>query len=202
MAEESLGEAPTRRIISAVSPTPYPTATPPPSVRPEELAKMAASLRLNMDTVSKHAEEGLASSLARLNAMDNEIAALSKAQLEQGAEPADERKGLGALTDAMEANQKKSEDSLKKVQDISDDLQRKGERMESVLDLMNTLKRDVNDNAHEIADIKSELEKIEERTRVKSDNSDWWDQVVSWHYLPLTAVILGAVAIGVAASQK
>ena len=41
----------------------------------------------------------------------------------------------------MDAAQKKSEDSFKKVQEISASLERKGERMESVLDLVNTLAR-------------------------------------------------------------
>lgn len=201
-AEAALEEnAPARRAMPMISPTP----TPPPSVRPEELALVQASFRTQLEVARKKTDEENAAAMARLNALDEKIVALGKTGLDQGASftasLADQKKELVALKETLDASEKKSAESLKKVQEISDNLERKGARMESLLDLMNTLKRDVNDNSREIADVKGAIEKIEVRTRVKGDGSDWWEQIATWRYLPLTAAVLGAVALGFA-TQK
>jgi uncharacterized membrane protein YdfJ with MMPL/SSD domain len=197
--------APTRRIMPAVSPTPpaapQPSSATPASVSPEDLAKAETAFRAQLEAARKKNDDDNASAMTRLNALDEKISALGKTGLDQGASLTDQKKDLTALRESQAASEKKFADSLKKAEEISENLERKGARMENLLDLMNTLKRDVNDNSHEIADMKGALEKIEARTHVKADDSDWWEQIVSWRYLPLAGALLGGIALGVAVSK-
>jgi hypothetical protein len=193
---------PSRQIVAEISPTPNPTATPLPSVRPEELKAaearledaIAVSNQKNLDT-----NESLKKELA---ALGEEIQSLFKAQADLGALISKQAGDFKNLEDNQVASNAKLDMGLQKVEDVRAEIEKKGERMENLLDLLNTLKRDLNDDSQEIADLKGDMEKVKALLQTSTDAQDWWTQIVTWRYLPLTAAVLGVVAVSIAASQK
>ncbi|MES2202084.1 MAG: hypothetical protein V4498_07530 [candidate division FCPU426 bacterium] len=111
---------------------------------------------------------------------------------------------ISSTAKASESAAQAATDSLAKSKDLQSAIERKAERMENLLDLMSTLKRDVNDNSHEIAEVKDSLEKLRKDQAQSGGKAagEWWDQLATWRYMPLTAAVLGAVALGLAASHQ
>ncbi len=111
---------------------------------------------------------------------------------------------ISSTARASESAAQAATDSLSKSKDLQSAIERKAERMENLLDLMSTLKRDVNDNSHEIAEVKDSLEKLRKDQAQSGGKAagEWWDQLATWRYMPLTAAVLGAVALGLAASHQ
>jgi hypothetical protein len=195
-------DIPARQPLSQISPTPYPSSTPVPSVRPEELH--AAEARLDSSISS-----GLRRAEGRAELMDTDLAALRERVKALGASYEGAKLQLDNLSTEAEAfaqqlleAQKKLEDGLKKIDEIHAQIEGKGARMEGLLDLVNTVKRDLNDDSHEIAELKGEYDELKKASAAPAPDEDWWGQLSSWRYLPVCGVVLGAVALGIAASHK
>jgi hypothetical protein len=193
---------PARQALASISPTPWPTNTPIPSVRPEEL--QTAESRINASI-----NDGLRKAANHADVMDNDLAALKERVKALGGsyeglrlQAEAQATQAAAMSLALEEAQQKLNEGLKRISDVHDQIESKGARMEGLLDLVNTLKRDLNDDSHEIADLKSEFAAMKKRSEVPVEEQDWWGQLSSWRYLPICGVVLGAVAVGLAASHK
>jgi hypothetical protein len=195
-------EIPARQAIVAVSPTPNPSSTPIPSVRPEELLAAEARFQAALG-------DGLKKASSRAELMDTDLAGLrervrSLTGSYEGARLQLEAQGTQAAAFglALEEAEKKLAEGLRRISEVHDQIESKGARMEGLLDLVNTLKRDLNDDSHEIAELKNEYAELKKSTQAPTEEQDWWGQLTSWRYMPLCGAVLGAVALGVAASHR
>lgn len=195
---------PARRVgvTPTPQPTPAPTSTPMPSVSPEELK--AAESRLNAaiaESLRKASDQNEQMS-KDLAAIREKITTLSAAQAEDRERMEKQKADTKALADSLDASDKKTDESLKKIDDVRVKIESKGSRMEGLLDLVNTLKRDLNDNSHEIAELKQQFDSVKKVSQAPVEEQDWWDQLTGWKYMPLAAAVLGGVALGVASTHK
>jgi hypothetical protein len=197
---------PARRAVAATTPTPQPTpqptSTPFPVVHPQELkaaeARLDAAIAETLRKASDHAE--LMSK--ELSFIKEKIQALAKDAGEDRIQLDKQGKDARAFAVTLDESGKRLDDGLKKVDAVRAQIESKGQRMEGLLDLVNTLKRDLNDNSHEIAELKHDFESVKKVSRTPTEEQDWWDQLSGWKYMPLAAAVLGGVALGVAASHK
>jgi len=195
-------EIPARHVGSAITPTPFPTNTHVPSVRPEELKAAEARLGENMAReFQKLADNNLG--------LDKEMDSLRDKVRELGAAAVDakqrlEKQGEEAKTmaEVLQSAQKKLDESVKRVDEVRSAIESKSSRMEGLLDLVNTLKRDLNDNSHEIAELKRDFETFRKASQTPVEEQSWYEQLSTWRYLPAVATVLGGVALGLAASHK
>jgi hypothetical protein len=196
---------PARRAAPAVTPTPWPSpapsATPLPVVHPEELKAEAAALRAELGLGLKSAADSNAQLDKQLNELGEKIRAISGSQEDDRSKLARQGENAKAFGEALEASQAKLNESLKKIEEVRAQIEGKGARMEGLLDLVNTLKRDINDNSFQIAELKREFEGLKKAEQQPAEE-DWWGQLVGWRYLPMAATVLGGVALGIAASHK
>jgi hypothetical protein len=193
---------PGRQVAPAITPTTMPSATPIPSVRPEELKASEARLKDEIATALKRASDSNAQLEKELSGIREKVQALAIAQGEAGLRLERQSKDALGFSEQLELSQKKLGDGLKKVEEVRLNLEGKGSRMEGLLDLVNTLKRDVNDNSHQIAELKRDIEALKTSSQAPADPEDWWGQLNSWRYLPLVATVISGVAIGMAASSS
>jgi chromosome segregation ATPase len=129
-----------------------------------------------------------------LDSMRAQLEGLGKAQQDQAM-------SLSTSAGKLDDLDQKLEQSLQKVEDVRSDIEHKGERMENLLDLIDTVKRDLNDDSKEIAELKEETARLNGLVKTPSDETPWWDQLADWRYLPATATLLGVIAILVASSK-
>ena len=204
LAEEAT-PFPARHPAPAVTPTPWPTlaptATPLPVVHPEELKAEAAALRSELGLGLKSAAESNAQLDKQLSQLGEKILAISGSQAEDRSKLVRQGENAKAFGEALEASQAKLNESLRKIEEVRAQIEGKGARMEGLLDLVNTLKRDINDNSFQIAELKREFEGLKKAEQQPAEE-DWWGQLVGWRYLPMAATVLGGVALGIAASHK
>src|SRR5205823_3955149 len=132
-AEEPAARRPAPQLLPA-QPQPTLTPTPYPSVKPEELQAAEARMRdrLKLET----------------DALQERIRLLGKDTEEQTRQLQKLFEGDKAFSTELESFQKKLDLALKKMDSTAEDIEAKGERMQGLLDIVNTLKRDVNDNSH------------------------------------------------------
>lgn len=191
-------EAPARRPVEAVA-TPAPTPTPLVSLEDfRRLEQSVSRLSLESAGLAKKAEEA-ASAVQQglgkeLHQLDEQVQKLQKWQAVQVPE-------FKTLAQTFDDARKSLDEGLKKVEEVRQSIERKGQMMEGLLDLLSTLKRDVNDNSREIAVLKQELSRLNASVAPQAEEGDWWEAVARWRYLPLTATILSGLAVGVALSR-
>ena len=77
-----------------------------------------------------------------LDSMRAQLESLGKAQQDQAM-------SLSTSAGKLDDLDQKLEQSLQKVEDVRSDIEHKGERMENLLDLIDTVKRDLNDDSVE-----------------------------------------------------
>ena len=183
LAAEEPAAPDARRPAPQLSPSPM-----PPSVKPEEL--QAAETRIQ-ERLKQEAE-----------ALQERIRLLGKDTDEQSRQLQKLFDGDRVLAGELEGFQKKLDSALKKLDDSTEDIEAKGARMQGLLDIVNTLKRDVNDNAHEIAEMKADLEKLRKASSVSKDDPEWWQQLLEWKYLPAAAAVLSGAALAITLTRK
>lgn len=208
--------SPTAQATEAIpARKPAPTATPIPSVKLEDLnaaekrleARIADAGMKNSDSYKKleEADQALRRALelakADLEDLTKKVDRLSKASDE--AQPREDRQAklLEAYSEILGTLKTDTAATLKKAEEARADIMRKGEKLEGLLDLMSTVKRDLNDNAHEIVELKQDIETLRKRLKAPEEEPEWYDRVARWPYLPATAALLGGLAIGIAATR-
>jgi hypothetical protein len=166
--------------------------------RLKELEGSSDKLERSMAT----AETSLAEALARLQAVEE---AQSKAQVNASAESAKAdavaqdlatlKQNMASAQDSLQAGAKDLAATRAQMQDRSD-------RLESLSELLETLKKSQESNDEELVEVKQELKKLEPAPEPEGGNLQWWDQILTWRYMPAVAVGLGCVATGIALSHK
>jgi uncharacterized protein YoxC len=194
---------PARRSLGALTPaaTALPSPTPPPSVSPEELKAAMGVLRAEAVDESKKDSEQSEALKKELKELSLRLDELGKAQRQMDGRAALIEAAAVALKSDVGDARKSVTDGLKAVEEVHGQIESKGRRMEGLLDLANTLKRDLNDNSHEIAELKADLASLRAAVQKPTQESDSWTQFATWRYLPAVAVVLSAVALGVATSK-
>jgi len=199
-------DLPARHVISAVTPTPAPTprptSTPYPSVRPEELRAAEARLGAGIAEAMRKSADSAEAMSKDLIAIRERVKALETGAGEDRIQLDKQGKDARAFAVTLDESGKKLDEGLKKVEEVRAQIEAKGSRMEGLLDLVNTLKRDLNDNSHEIAELKRDFDKVKKISQAPVEEQPWWDQLAGWKYMPLAAAILGGAALGVSASHK
>jgi chromosome segregation ATPase len=148
------------------------------------------------------AETSLAQALARLQAVED---AQSKAQVNASAESAKAdaaaqdlavlKQGMAAAQDGLQAAAKDLAATRAQMQDRSD-------RLDSLSELLETLKKSQESNDEELVEVKQALKRLEPAPDAEGANQQWWDQILTWKYMPAVAVGLGCVATGIALSRQ
>jgi DNA repair exonuclease SbcCD ATPase subunit len=107
---------------------------------------------------------------------------------------------IGELNDTVQALHKSLSLELEEVRDFRKAFTAKSERLEGVIDLMNAMRKDINDNSRGLVDLQNELDKSK-RPAKTIVSSGWFGKLSRWQYLPVAAAGLSAVALALAASQ-
>ncbi len=195
--------APQARAAEAPEPTPTavaaesgparrPAAAPSPQPSPTPLVSLEDFKRLEQDAAGLHsAQQGMKKDLGGL---EEQVQKLAKWQSEQAPQ-------IKTLSQIFEETRQDLSAGLKKVEEVRQSIERKGEVMQGLLDLLSTLKRDVNDNSHEIALIKQDLDKLRASLKAPPESMGPLEKLARWPYMPLAAAVLSGIAIGVAASK-
>jgi chromosome segregation ATPase len=110
---------------------------------------------------------------------------------------------LQALRTQADVDRAAAQDALKRLQATQADLDERGRKLESLTDLLSVMKRDLDSNNEELVEVKQTLKRLDAATPAASlsPQTAWWDAVLGWRYLPVVAVGLSAVALGVAAAH-
>ncbi len=89
---------------------------------------------------------------------------------------------------------------LKRVEDLAESLELKGEKMTGLLDVVGTLKRDLRDLNADLVELKGDLKAMQNKG---ADDGElgWWSKASRWPYLPAVAAGLSAIALGIAVTR-
>lgn len=200
-AADGIGPAEEAPPVRRIAPSP----TPQPVVRPADLDAAEKSLKQGIQEAVKRSEEADLAIKKNLEGLRQDVEEIGRKVEKLGKLQGDQQvlldrqaKETSAYVELLDALKLDVAKTLKKAEEARADVERKGEKMEGLLDLASTLKRDLNDNSHEIVELKAALEKVKARQGVPEDEPEWYDKVLRWRYLPATAAALSVIAIGVA----
>jgi hypothetical protein len=164
--------------------------------------KQLADAAAHMDQSLTSAQGSLTQALARLQAVED---AQSKAQVNASAQSAKadvEAADLAALKQNMAAAQDGLQAGAKDLAATRAQMQDRADKLESLSQLLETLKKSQESNDEELVEVKQALKKLEPAPEADGGNLQWWDELLTWRYMPAVAVGLGCVATGIALSHK
>ena len=173
------------------------------------LEEMQRELRSQVQS-AKALDNSLAGVGSSLSDLDKRVAALGQAAAVKDVDASTQAAKLKGLADdlaglheQMTGNVKQMKDGLAEIAALRDDLKQRQSKLDSLTDLLTVMKKDVDNNSEEIVEVKQGLQRLEPKLADKPlASDDWWEQGVTWKYLPAVAVALSGVAIGIAASHK
>jgi uncharacterized phage infection (PIP) family protein YhgE len=167
----------------------------------EARLKQLADGAARLDQGLSAAQGSLTQALARLQAVEE---AQSKFQVNASAESAQSdgmARDLAALKQSMAAAQDSLQAGAKDLAATRAEMQARADKLDSLSELLETLKKSQESNDEELVEVKQALKKLEPSPDADG-NLQWWDQVLTWRYMPAVAVGLGCVATGIALSHK
>ena len=107
---------------------------------------------------------------------------------------------VAALAQTVKALQQGLQTDLEEIKKFRKEFEQKSERLEGVIDLMNAMRKDINDNSREIVELKQAI-KVLENPAQKENGGSFWQKLSRWPWMPALAVGLSAAALGLAASK-
>jgi chromosome segregation ATPase len=140
--------------------------------------------------------------LARLQALEE---AQSKAQVSAGAQVAridSVAQDMAALKQSMAAAQDSLQAGAKDLAATRAQMQERSDRLDSLSELLDTMKKSQESDDEELVEVKQALKRLEPAPASEAGNAEWWDQILTWKYMPAVAVGLSCVATGIALSHK
>jgi len=159
-------------------------------------AEDTADLRSRIDSLRLRIEQNekdLADSQRQRAGLEVQL----KEALDAQGRQADQIKGLSEKAGKAE---KDLGLGLKRVEDLADSLESKGEKMTGLLDIVGTLKRDLRDLNADMVEMKGDLKAMQAKGN-EDDNTSWWAKASRWPYLPAVAAGLSALALGMAIAK-
>lgn|GEM_PF-3045922 len=150
------------------------------------------------------AEQALASAQAKLQSLDE---AQAKASVGAAAQQARLDGGLADLTQlkaALSAAQDQVSAAVKDYAATRSDLKERSDRLQSLAELLAELKKGLESDDEELVEVKQSLKRLEPKPAAEGSLSDpaWWEDLMAWKYLPITATGLGALAVGMSLAHK
>lgn len=105
---------------------------------------------------------------------------------------------------ALRLQAQEGQDSLQTLlKDLSasrTELKERGQKLNSLTDLLGVMKQDLDGNHEELVEVKQALKRLEPAPGAPEAGS-WLDRALRWPYLPAVAVGLSAVAVGLAVAR-
>jgi len=150
------------------------------------------------------AEQALASAAAKLQSLDE---AQAKAAVAAGTQQARQDAALADLT-AMKTALANAQDQLnaaaKDYAATRTDLKERSDKLDSLTELLAVLKKGLESNDEELVEVKQSLKRLQPAPGSDASLSDpaWWEALMTWKYLPITATCLGAVAVVTSLAHK
>jgi chromosome segregation ATPase len=173
------------------------------------LSELQNELRTQVQS-AKALDASIAGVGGTLSELDKRVAALGQAaatkdvdETAQAAKLKNLGDDLAALRLDLEGGSKKMREGLAEIQALREDLKQRQAKLDSLTDLLAVMKKDVDSNSEEIVEVKQSL-KGYQVAQAPQDRSagEWWEQALEWKYLPVLAVGLSAVAVGLAAAKQ
>ncbi|HXC63551.1 MAG TPA: hypothetical protein VNZ67_04295 [bacterium] len=170
-----------------------------------ELGSRLKQLEGNADLLERSmtsAQGSVTQAMARLQALEE---AQSKAQVNAGAQTArvdSVAQDMAALKQSVAAAQDSLQAGAKDLAATRAQMQERSDRLDSLSELLDTMKKSQESDDEELVEVKQALKKLEPAPEDVAGNLEWWDQILTWKYMPAVAVGLGCVATGIALSHK
>ena len=173
----------------------------------DELGARLKQLQGNSDLLERtmtSAQGSVTQALARLQALEE---AQSKAQVNAGAQTArmeSVAQDMAALKQSMAAAQDSLQAGAKDLAATRAQMQERSDRLDSLSELLDTMKKSQESDDEELVEVKQALKKLEPAPTPEGGvgNLEWWDQILTWKYMPAVAVVMSCVATGIAISHK
>jgi hypothetical protein len=168
----------------------------------EARLKQLADGTARLDQGLSAAQGSLTQAQARLQAVEE---AQAKTQVNASAESAQAdgmARDLAALKQSMAVAQDSLQAGAKDLAATRVQMEDRSEKLDSLSELLETLKKSQESNDEELVEVKQALKRLEPAPDVDGGNLQWWDEILTWKYMPAVAVGLGCVATGIALAHK
>jgi chromosome segregation ATPase len=102
---------------------------------------------------------------------------------------------MASLLEGQEAWRHKQDLRLNSLEEFRADFEDKKERLAGMADLMAAMKKDLNDDSQEIAQLKSQVEALNQKAFRPPEDDNLLLQAARWPYTPLVAVAISVVTM-------
>jgi chromosome segregation ATPase len=171
------------------------------------LVELQAELKLQSQS-SKGLDSSLAGLTVSLADLDKRVSALSQGAAAKEVDAASQAatlkklgEDLAGLRNDLEGGAKQMRDGLAEIATLREDLKQRQARLDSLSDLLQVMKKDLDGNSEEIVELKQSVKRLE-AAPAGPGAPEWWEQALTWKYLPAVAVGLSLVAVGLAAAHQ
>ena len=107
---------------------------------------------------------------------------------------------LAAYGANLQAFRSRMEAALAEMKTLQQDIEKRGQRLGGMADLLSVMKKDLNDVSQEVVEIKQDIRDVTASLNSPAQSLPWWEQTLRWKYFPATATLLSVIAVGLAAA--
>lgn len=173
------------------------------------VAEQAASLR-DLTAVQARLEQRLAAAEQALSQAQARLQSLDEGEAKAGVALGAESARVDALAPQLAAFKQELSNAQDSLQASAKDyaatratLEERSSKLDSLSELLGVLRQGLQTDDEELVEVKQALKRLEPKeTDASLDNLAWWDQLLTWKYLPAVATGLGIIAVGTSLSHK